>query len=110
MPVRRTAALLLLLAPVAALAADWPRFPGPDGSGVSPEKGVPLTWSRTDNIAWKTDLPGPGASSPVFVGGRIFLTCWTGFAVPGRPAGAETDLRLHLLCLDRRTGKPLWDK
>lgn len=101
--------LLLVLAPV-ALAADWPRFRGPDGSGVSPETGLPVGWGKQDNVAWKTDLPGPGASSPVVVGDRVFLTCWTGFAVPGRPLGEPADLRLHLLCLDRRTGKVQWDK
>lgn len=109
MTVRLAAPLVLLLAAV-ALAADWPRFRGPDGSGTSPDKDTPLAWGRADNVAWKTDLPGPGASSPVLVGDRVFLTCWTGFAVPGRPGGAEADLRLHLVCLDRRTGKLLWDR
>ena len=104
----RLAALCLFLAPTAT-PADWSRFRGPDGSGVSPETELPLTWGRADNVAWRTDLPGPGASSPVAVGGRVFLTCWTGFAVPGPPAGAEADLRLHLLGLDRRTGRLLWD-
>jgi outer membrane protein assembly factor BamB len=92
-----------------ALAADWPRFRGPDGSGVSPEKGLPANWTAKD-AAWKTDLPGAGASSPVFIGDRIFLTAWSGFAVPGQPRGNEEDLRLHLLCLDRKTGKVIWNK
>jgi outer membrane protein assembly factor BamB len=92
------------------LAADWPRFRGPDGSGISAEKGLPLTWSQKQNVAWKTDLPGPGASSPCFIGERIFITCWTGYAVPGQRTGSESDLRLHLVCLDRKSGKLLWDK
>jgi outer membrane protein assembly factor BamB len=92
-----------------APAADWPRFRGPDGSGISSEKGLPVTWTAKD-VAWKTDLPGPGASSPVFVGDRIFLTCWTGYALPNRPGGNESDLRRHLLCLDRKSGKILWNK
>jgi outer membrane protein assembly factor BamB len=92
------------------LAADWPRFRGPDGSGVSPEKGLPDTWSQSSNLAWKTDLPGAGASSPVFIGERIFLTAWSGFAVPGQPRGNEEGLKLHLLCLDRKTGKVIWNK
>lgn len=106
---RLRAALLFLALPFAA-AADWPRFRGPDGSGVSPEKGLPLTWGQKENVVWKADLPGPGASSPVFVGDRIFLTCWTGYKVPGQPAGQQSDLKRHLVCLDRKTGKSLWEK
>jgi len=90
-------------------AADWPRFRGPDGSGISPEKGLPATWSAKENVVWKTDLPGPGASSPVFFGDKIFITAWTGFAVPGQAGGGEADLRFHLICLDRKTGKVQWD-
>lgn len=101
---------LVLLIPFLSLAADWPRFRGPDGDGISSEKGLPATWSTKENVAWKTDLPGPGASSPTFFGDRIFLTCWTGFAVPGKPVGSDADLRMHLVCLERKTGKVLWDK
>lgn len=103
-------ALTLALTLTLSQAADWPRFRGPDGSGVSGEKGLPLAWSLKDNVAWKTDLPGPGASSPVFVGDKIFLTCWTGYRVPGQPPGRQADLRRHLVCLDRKTGKQLWSK
>jgi outer membrane protein assembly factor BamB len=111
MPRLALASLTLVLTLTHALpAADWPRFRGPDGSGISTEKGLPTEWSKTENIAWKTDLPGAGASSPVFFGDRIFLTAWTGFAVPGQPGGSESDLRFHLLRLDRKTGKLQWDK
>lgn len=92
------------------VAADWPRFRGPDGSGISSEKGLPPTWSAKSNIAWKTDLPGPGASSPVFIGDRVFITCWSGYAVPGDPGGSDSDLRRHLLCLNRKTGELIWEK
>src|SRR5262245_48211470 len=110
MPRRSLLAFTLLTCTTALGAADWPRFRGPDGSGTSAEKGLPLTWSAKDSVAWKTDLPGAGASSPTFFGNRIFLTAWTGYAVPGQPGGAESDLRLHLICLDRKTGKLQWDK
>ncbi len=109
MPRRLVLPIAALLATFLLVGADWPRFRGPDGSGRSPEKGLPMTWSLKENVAWKTDLPGPGASSPSVFGDRIFLTCWTGFAVPGRPVGSDADLRMHLLCLDRKTGKLLWD-
>ena len=55
-------------------------------------------------------MPGPGTSSPVFIGDRIFITCYTGYNVPGKPKGEQADLRRHLLCLDRKTGKMVWDK
>ena len=54
----------------------WTRFRGPDGSGVSTEAvSTPTTWSDTENLKWKTALPGPGSSSPIVVGDKIFLTC-----------------------------------
>jgi outer membrane protein assembly factor BamB len=104
-PSALVACCLAALAP----AADWPRFRGPDGSGVSSEKGLPISWTAKD-AAWKTDLPGAGASSPVFIGDRIFLTAWSGYAVPGQPGGREEDLKHHLICLDRKTGKVLWNR
>jgi len=103
---RLSFALLLCLATVAS-AQDWPGFRGPTGQGTSPAKGLPTTWSETENIAWKTELPGPGTSSPAVFGKKIFLTCYTGYNVPGEQ-GAMDDLVLHLVCLDRTTGKQLW--
>jgi outer membrane protein assembly factor BamB len=90
--------------------SDWPQFRGPGGQGVSPDKGVPTTWGPKDNLLWKIDLPGPGTGSPIVIGDKIFLTCHTGYAVPGKARGDIKDLRLHLLCLDRQTGKELWNK
>jgi outer membrane protein assembly factor BamB len=57
--------------------ADWPQFRGPGGQGVSNEKNVPLTWSETKNVRWKTAIPGRGWSSPVIQGDRIWLTTAT---------------------------------
>ncbi|HEX2751423.1 MAG TPA: PQQ-binding-like beta-propeller repeat protein [Verrucomicrobiales bacterium] len=81
-------------------AADWPQFHGPGGTGTSDAK-LPETWSDTDNIVWKTPLPGMGASSPVVIGRRIFLTCSQG--------GAD-DVERHVLCLDAEKGDIVWDK
>jgi outer membrane protein assembly factor BamB len=93
-------------------AADWPQFRGPGGSGVSRDKGLPVTWSADSNIAWKTPLPGPGASSPIVVGERIFLTCYTGYAVDrdAKDPGDIKNLKRQLLCLDRNGGKLLWSR
>lgn len=102
-------ALTLALA-LATNGGDWPQFRGPTGSGVSTEKGLPTKWGAKENVAWKTELPGPGTSSPVFFGDRIFLTCYTGYNVPGAAKGEPANLRRHLLILDRKTGKLLANK
>jgi hypothetical protein len=93
-----------------ASVAQWRQFRGPGGQGVSQSKGLPTTWSATENIAWKTALPGPGGSSPVVFGDRIYLTGYTGYAVPGSPGGDLNSLQRHLLCLQRADGKMLWKK
>src|SRR5258706_1901830 len=78
----------------AASAADWPRFRGPNGSGVVEAKGVPAEFGPQKNVVWKTALP-LGHSSPVLAGNRIFLTA------------SEND-KLLTIALDRSTGKILW--
>src|SRR5262249_16832347 len=115
-------ALLFVTASLGSLAADWPGFRGSRG-GVAPDKDLPVVWTK-DNLLWKAKLPGPGASSPVVVGDRVFVTCYTGygltlskgfgkkgaFAKGGGDAGDQAKLRLHLLCLDRATGQVKWQK
>ena len=58
----------------------------------------------------KTPLPGPGSSSPIVVGDRVFLTCYTGYGPAARGATSQDDLKLHVLCLNRADGRILWDK
>ena len=75
----RGAALFLMLGsalePAAAPASDWPRFRGPNGSGVSPDTApAPVTWSPDENIRFKVPLAGAGVSSPMIVGGRVLVT------------------------------------
>lgn len=91
-------------------AEDWLRFRGPNGSATSEEKGLPLTWSGAENIVWKTPLPGPGASSPIVVDNRVFVTCYSGYGVDRDNPGDQSALRLHLICADRATGKIRWDQ
>src|SRR5262245_66423209 len=93
--------LLLLFAPCAAARADWRQFRGPTGQGVSKEKGLPVQWSADSNIAWKVKLPGAGASSPIILGKRIFITCYSGYGMDTKKPGEQKDLRRHLLCLDQ---------
>ena len=99
--------------------ADWPEFRGPQGCGTAADKGLPLTWngaaSSTDkavgeNIIWKQALPGPGASSPITWGGKVFISCYSGYGVSTDQPGEIKDLKRHLLCLDAATGKILWDR
>src|SRR5688572_21964813 len=62
-------------------AADWPRFRGPNGAGISDEKELPLEWSATKNIIWKAELPGRGASSPIIWQDRIYVTAYSGYGL-----------------------------
>lgn len=90
----------LALAPVttAAEADHWPRFRGPNGSGVSTAHGFPATWTKAD-YRWVVDLPGQGVSSPVVWGERLFVT-----------AADEAKLERSLLCYSTRDGKLLWSQ
>ncbi|HUY93354.1 MAG TPA: PQQ-binding-like beta-propeller repeat protein [Pirellulales bacterium] len=92
-------------------AGDWSRFRGPNGAGVGADgAAAPLEWSDTKNLKWKAALPGPGLSSPIVVGDRVFVTCWSGYGDSRNQEATEQDLKRHLLCLDRQTGKTLWSK
>ena len=99
---RRTAAGLLLAAgllfPVAsAPAADWLQWRGPKGTGQTDIESAPLTWSKEENIEWRVALDGPGNSTPIVVGQRVFIT----------HAPAKSKARgIH--CYDRNTGDLLW--
>ncbi|HXT31170.1 MAG TPA: PQQ-binding-like beta-propeller repeat protein, partial [Vicinamibacterales bacterium] len=70
-------ALLWLAQAVSRATEDWPQFRGPGGQGHSTEQGLPIEWSETKNVAWKTAVPGRGWSSPVVAGGRVWLTTAT---------------------------------
>src|SRR5262249_54522199 len=67
----------LLFLSLLFVSQDWPEFRGPTGQGHSDERGLPLTWSETRNVRWKTAIPGRGWSSPSIQGDRIWLTTAT---------------------------------
>jgi outer membrane protein assembly factor BamB len=90
--------------------ADWTRLRGPGGVGVSEDRGLPVTWSATENVVWKTPLPGFGASSPITLGEKIFLTCYSGYGMDQDNPGRQEDLLHHVVCIDRTSGKILWDR
>ena len=67
-------ALTLCLLTTSLRAGDWTEFRGPTGQGHAAETNLPIKWSTTENVAWKTPIPGLGWSSPIILGGRIYLT------------------------------------
>ncbi len=92
-------------------AADaWNRFRGADAAGLAEKSAIPKQWSNTENLLWKTDLPGRGASSPVYREGKVYLTSFTGYGLVDNGPGSVADLRLHTICLDFADGKILWDE
>src|SRR5262245_47410912 len=93
-----------------AADSDWPQLRGPTARGISDAKGLPTKWSRTENIVWKTDLPGAGASTPIVVGGKIYLTCYRGYNMPGEGGGSQEDLERLLVCISPEDGKVLSEK
>ncbi len=105
-----------------AHAVDWPQWRGPDGQGHSPVTGLPTEWSETTNVAWKTETPGRGWSSPVIDGKAIWMT--TAIESAASPEDAERRLQgntgdqpvtlldkleLRAVCIDRDSGKLLRD-
>ncbi len=102
-------ALLLSKATDCSEAAEWPQFRGQGGQGKTNEENLPLTWSETENLAWKTALPGFGASSPIALGDRLYLTCYSGYGVDRQNPGSMEDLLLHVVCLSTE-GEIVWDE
>jgi outer membrane protein assembly factor BamB len=89
--------LMVSLAKVGG-AENWPQFRGPDGTGHSDARGLPLQWSETRNVVWKTPIHDRGWSSPVLYGNQIWLT-----------SASKDGRELFVLCLDRDTGKIIKD-
>lgn len=87
---------------------DWAQFRGPGGNGSSEAMNLATEWDDTRNITWKTELPGRGASSPIIVGDRIYVTSYSGYGIDPDNFGEIGDLRLHIICIDRKNGKIIW--
>ncbi len=123
------AALLFLTCALcfAAGKGDWPYWRGPAADGMAVGD-APLHWSDTQNVRWKTEIPGRGSSSPVLWGDRIFVTTAvkTGPSTGPEPAaapkatpgakpqlstpGPQVEHAFQILCLNRKTGKLLWQQ
>src|SRR5215212_3112292 len=80
-----------------AFAENWPAWRGPKGDGTTPETDLPLTWSATETVKWKVPLPGPGNSTPIVWGDRLYLT---------QSAGD----RRTVMCFATEDGKVVWQE
>ncbi len=80
-------------------AGNWPAWRGPRGDGTTDETGLPVRWDRETNVKWRVPLPGPGNSTPVVWGRRVFLT-------QAREGGQVRSV----LCFDRSDGRLLWER
>jgi outer membrane protein assembly factor BamB len=89
-------------------ADDWTRFRGPNGSGLATGELSASSWTDTENMRWKTELPGFGSSSPIIVGDQVIVTCYSGYGLDAEAPGDMNDLKRHVLSFDRTTGKKLW--
>src|SRR5262249_28533460 len=101
MKLSRRASLVLLPAGLFSLsppAQEWTRFRGPNGTGISTARGVPVKWTEQDYL-WRVAIPGEGHSQPVIWGDKLFVT-----------SAVELGKERLLLCLDKNTGKEVWTK
>jgi len=80
------------------LGEDWPRFRGPTGQGISTDANLLLHWGLSQNLAWRTPIPGSGWSSPIVFGDHVFLTSTT-----------DEGTSCHVISVDVNIGKVLWD-
>ena len=94
-----TAAFVVAIG-VSLTAGNWPQWRGPSLDGVSPEKGLPTTWSATENVAWKVPLPAFSGSTPVIWDDLVFLNVAT-----ERRTG-----RLELWGIDRNKRAVIWKR
>ena len=114
--------VMVVSAGLPVAAGDWPQWRGPGGQGHASGTGYPLTWSETENVVWKTPLPGRGWSSPVIADGKIWMT--TAREIPCTPEETKVRLKgntgdqpltllsgvqLHAQCVDAVTGRLVHD-
>lgn len=91
--------LAVLISALVAQAENWPQWRGPNFNGSSSETGLPAQFSKTENVVWRVDMPGPAGSTPVIWGDHIFVSS----------IDSSTKSRVAL-CLDRKTGNVKWKK
>ncbi|MEX0938917.1 MAG: PQQ-binding-like beta-propeller repeat protein [Pirellulales bacterium] len=102
-------AVLLLLSVAGSSLADWPQFRGPGSAGVADVSGLPAEWTATQNVQWTQRLPGYGASSPIVVGDRIYVTGYSGYGAEQGSQGSAADLQRHLACYNLADGQEMFN-
>ncbi len=129
----RLAFLVVFTVATVSHAANWPQFRGPNGLATSDEKNLPIEWSKSKNVAWKTEIAGYGWSCPVVWGDKVFVTTADsdkqkrptggfgagpgGFGGGGFPKGGfgggkppEDVYKFEVYCLNAADGKVIWKK
>ncbi|MEC9092205.1 MAG: PQQ-binding-like beta-propeller repeat protein [Planctomycetota bacterium] len=103
---------LLLLGWTADLDGDdWPRFRGPNGSGMaSGTQPTPTRWSASSNLLWKSKIKGTGVSCPIVVDDKVLVTSYSGYGESRDQVGKMDDLKRHLTCFHKKTGKEIWSQ
>ena len=111
---------LLLDCLCAVSAENWTEFRGPGGQGLACTEGLPILWSETKNVVWKTSLPGKGYSSPVIYGNQVWMT--TAHSMPvskeekarrlkgntnSQPLVVVGNLSMRAICVEKSSGKLL---
>ena len=111
--------LLIALVAIAGLAAandSWPQWRGPNLDGTSTSTGLPVRWSTSENVAWRTKLPSWAAATPIIWGDTVFVTSAETGSSLNRPnsrlfEGGDADRdRLYLIAINRQTGKVRWQQ
>ncbi len=112
----------------AATSDNWPQWRGPNSNGADEDADLPLTWSETENILWKVEIPGQGSASPIVWGDRIFVQTAISAPVPapaapeaggrqgrrgrrrGPPGKSPSLTQFKILALQLSDGRPIWEK
>lgn len=86
----------------------WSQFRGNNSAGIAADAKLPTEWSEEKNLVWRSKEAGFGNSTPIVLGDKIYVTAYSGYNEPSGNRGSMDDLKLHLNCLDAKTGKRLW--
>src|SRR5262249_3826910 len=109
---------LTFVTSIPLIAADnWPAYRGPNGDGTSDAQNIPIKWSETENVRWKTAIHGKGWSSPVVWGDQVWVTTADEEGVDpkapvpksGGAIGAVDRVTFFAVCIDRKSGKVVHD-
>ena len=113
---QRLLIVLVTLTGMAAASENWPQWRGPNLNGTSESTGLPVRWTESDNVAWRTKLPSWAAATPIIWGDTVFVTSAEKGSSLNRPnsrllEGGDADLdRLYLIAVNRQTGKVRWQQ